>query len=56
MIQIKDTIVSLDLIEEFFCCDIDACHGDCCVEGDAGAPLSEKESFPKSKTSSLPPD
>ena len=43
MIQIKDTIVSLDLIEEFFCCDIDACHGDCCVEGVAGAPLSEKE-------------
>lgn len=43
MIQIQDTIVSLDLIEEFFCCDIDACHGDCCVEGDAGAPLTETE-------------
>lgn len=43
MIHIQDTLVSLDLIEEFFCCDIDACHGDCCIEGDAGAPLSLDE-------------
>lgn len=43
MLQIQDTIVSLDLIEEFFCCDIEACHGDCCIEGDAGAPISPQE-------------
>lgn len=43
MIQIQDTVVSLDLIERFFCCDLSACHGDCCIEGDAGAPLTEEE-------------
>lgn len=44
MIQIDDTIVSLELIERFFCCDLAQCKGECCVEGDAGAPL-EKEEF-----------
>lgn len=44
MIQIEDTLVSLDLIERFFCCDPAQCKGECCVEGDAGAPL-EKEEF-----------
>lgn len=43
MIQIQDTVVSLDLIERFFCCDLSVCHGDCCIEGDAGAPLTEEE-------------
>lgn len=43
MLQIGDTLISLDVIEKFFCCDLDKCHGQCCVEGDAGAPLSQKE-------------
>ena len=43
MIQIGNTLVSLDLIEKFFCCDLDACLGVCCIEGDAGAPLTEDE-------------
>lgn len=43
MLQIGNTIVSLDLIETFFCCDLDKCKGQCCVEGDAGAPLSKEE-------------
>lgn len=43
MLQIQDTLVSLDLAEQFFCCDIDACLGECCIEGDAGAPLTEAE-------------
>lgn len=43
MIQIGDTIVSLDVIEKKFCCDLSVCKGICCVEGDAGAPLEEKE-------------
>jgi len=43
MLQIKDTLVSLDLIERFFCCDLDACGGACCIEGDAGAPVTEAE-------------
>lgn len=43
MIKIGDTLVSFDVIEKFFCCDLDACHGECCIAGDAGAPLSEEE-------------
>lgn len=43
MLQIKDTLVSLDLAEEFFCCDLDACLGECCIEGDAGAPITQAE-------------
>lgn len=43
MFQIQDTLVSLDLAEQFFCCDLDACKGECCIEGDAGAPVTEAE-------------
>ncbi|MCM1377833.1 MAG: DUF3109 family protein [Clostridium sp.] len=43
MFQIDDTLVSIDLAERFFCCDLDACHGECCIEGDAGAPLTQEE-------------
>ena len=43
MLQIGDTLVSLDLAERFFCCDLDACHGESCIEGDAGAPITENE-------------
>lgn len=44
MLQIQHTLVSLDLVERWFACDLDACLGACCIEGDAGAPLTEKES------------
>ncbi len=43
MIQIHDTLVSLDVIEQFFECDLDTCLGECCIEGDAGAPLLLEE-------------
>lgn len=43
MLQIDDTIVSLDLLEENFVCDLIKCKGECCVEGDAGAPLEQEE-------------
>lgn len=43
MLQIQNTLVSLDLAERFFCCDLDACRGECCIEGDAGAPITEEE-------------
>lgn len=43
MILIKDTIVSLEILEKEFCCDIDHCKGCCCIEGDAGAPVTEEE-------------
>lgn len=43
MIEILDTLVSLDLFKVFFCCDLGKCHGACCVEGDAGAPVNIEE-------------
>ncbi|MDE7393222.1 MAG: DUF3109 family protein, partial [Muribaculaceae bacterium] len=43
MFEIKDTLVSLDLAEQFFCCDLDACKGQCCIDGDAGAPVTPQE-------------
>ena len=43
MLVIKNTLVSLDLIERFFVCDLDVCLGQCCIDGDAGAPLLEEE-------------
>ena len=43
MFLIKDTIVSLDLVERFFVCDLSVCRGQCCIDGDAGAPLLEEE-------------
>lgn len=43
MVQIDDVIVPLDVFREKFCCDLQACGGACCVEGDAGAPVTEEE-------------
>ena len=43
MIQIQDTIVSLDILEEYFFCDLSLCRGICCVEGEVGAPVEESE-------------
>ncbi len=43
MFQIKDTIVSLDVLEEDFFCDLDTCKGICCVEGESGAPVEKEE-------------
>lgn len=43
MIQIDDTIISTDLFDTRFCCDLSVCKGECCVEGDSGAPLERAE-------------
>ena len=43
MLLIDDKVVSLDIVEQFFCCDLDRCLGQCCIEGDAGAPLLSEE-------------
>lgn len=43
MIQIDDTIISLDVFKEKFLCNLDACKGECCIEGDAGAPVEQEE-------------
>lgn len=43
MVQIDDTIISLDVFDAKFICDLDKCKGECCVEGESGAPLEEDE-------------
>ena len=43
MIAIDKTLISDDLRTECFACDLMACKGECCVDGDAGAPLEEEE-------------
>jgi hypothetical protein len=43
MLQIGNTLVSLDILEQHFICDLTVCKGVCCVEGDAGAPLEPGE-------------
>ncbi len=43
MFEIEGNIVSEELLEECFACDLGRCKGICCVEGDAGAPLEEEE-------------
>jgi hypothetical protein len=43
MLAIQKTLVSLDLLEKHFVCDLNACKGACCVKGDAGAPVTDEE-------------
>jgi len=43
MIAVDDVLVSEDLLESYFCCDLKACKGACCWEGDWGAPLEDAE-------------
>ena len=43
MFQIGKTLVSEELLNEDFVCNLNKCKGICCVEGDAGAPLNEDE-------------
>ena len=43
MIIHEQTLVSDELLEEFFACDIQRCKGACCIEGDKGAPLEKEE-------------
>ncbi len=55
MFQLGKTIVSEEILEKEFVCNLSACKGACCVDGDAGAPLSKEETkilediFPKVK-------
>ncbi|UKK51202.1 DUF3109 family protein [Prevotella sp. E13-17] len=43
ILQIGDILISSDIITEKFCCDYETCKGICCVEGDAGAPVTIDE-------------
>jgi hypothetical protein len=43
MLAIENTLISEDIIEKHFVCDLHACKGGCCVKGDYGAPLEDDE-------------
>ena len=43
LIEIGNKIVSTDIFSEQFTCDLNKCKGACCVKGNGGAPLNEKE-------------
>jgi hypothetical protein len=43
MLAIGKTLVSLDLLDRKFVCDLAKCKGECCIKGDAGAPLENHE-------------
>lgn len=43
MFQLGKTIVSEEIIEKDFVCNLSACKGACCVDGEAGAPLDKEE-------------
>ncbi|EID75871.1 DUF3109 family protein [Imtechella halotolerans] len=43
MFQIDKTIVSEEIISNDFVCNLSACKGACCIDGEAGAPLEESE-------------
>ncbi len=43
ILQVGDVLLSPDIITEYFCCDYEKCKGACCIEGDAGAPLTLEE-------------
>jgi hypothetical protein len=43
MINLEGILLSDDIRDVCFCCNLEACRGACCVEGDAGAPLEEEE-------------
>ncbi|MBK7223694.1 MAG: DUF3109 family protein [Saprospiraceae bacterium] len=56
MIAIDDVLVSEDIVEKHFICNLDACKGACCWEGDYGAPMTQKEAdeFEENKEKILP--
>lgn len=43
IIQVGDVLLSSEILTEEFCCDLSVCKGECCVEGDAGAPVTMEE-------------
>lgn len=43
LVEVKDKVVSTQIFDRKFVCDLNACKGACCIEGDAGAPLTEEE-------------
>ena len=60
MFQIKNTLVSEEILDHDFTCNLSACKGECCVAGEAGAPVEEHEKetlekiYPKIKSGLRP--
>ena len=45
VVEIGRTLISDDVFEKHFLCDILKCKGACCIEGDSGAPLTDEEAI-----------
>ena len=43
IVQIDNFLISPDIVSERFVCDLEKCHGACCIIGDSGAPLNKGE-------------
>jgi hypothetical protein len=43
IVSIDDKLISTEIFDRKFVCDLNACKGACCVEGDQGAPLTMEE-------------
>ena len=43
ILQVGDVLLSSEILTEKFCCDLSVCKGECCIEGDAGAPVTFDE-------------
>lgn len=43
MIEVQQTLVHEDIINENFVCNLNRCKGACCIQGDSGAPLERSE-------------
>lgn len=43
ILEVGNTLISTDIFTEKFCCDLEKCKGKCCIEGDAGAPVTTDE-------------
>ena len=43
LLQIDNVLVTTEILTAYFCCNLEVCKGICCVEGDAGAPVTQAE-------------
>jgi hypothetical protein len=43
LVEIEDKIISTQIFERQFVCDLSACKGACCIEGNGGAPVTKEE-------------
>lgn len=43
ILDVNGILVSTEVIDTYFCCDLEACHGACCIEGESGAPVRLEE-------------